>query len=432
MTPRRPSPATSRRRRVRSVRLLGTVATAALLVLVGGAVPSHSDMSDRATVPPPDTVRAEPGVVSFVPGQPVLPRYDRVLRLEMTSETSANISFGDLDGDGHLDIVLAKGRHWPLVDRVLLGDGRGGIREAYDLGTASDKTYSGHLVDLDGDGDLDVVISNDTPDPKLVYLNDGRGRFTPGTTFGRPEWPTRNATIADMNGDGLPDIIVANRYGRGPGSNFICLNRGGGRFDSTCVAFAPEPATTITAADFTGDGVPDLLVPHRNGGQSQLYVGAHGGALDRMTRIPFGPADAQVRVAAAVDLDGDGRLDVVTIDERRGVTAVVGTGDGRFGDPITLGDTSVVPYALVAGDLNGDGHPDLVVGFVRAAPIAYLNDGTGRRFTPVSFGDAAGAAYGIAIADFDADGVPDIGVARSDAPNVLYFGALPSGGSSRR
>jgi hypothetical protein len=389
MTPRRPSPATSRRRRVRPVRLLGTVATAALLVLVGGAVPSHSDMSDRATVPPPDTVRAEPGVVSFVPGQPVLPRYDRVLRLEMTSETSANISFGDLDGDGHLDIVLAKGRHWPLVDRVLLGDGRGGIREAYDLGTASDKTYSGHLVDLDGDGDLDVVISNDTPDPKLVYLNDGRGRFTPGTTFGRPEWPTRNATIADMNGDGLPDIIVANRYGRGPGSNFICLNRGGGRFDSTCVAFAPEPATTITAADFTGDGVPDLLVPHRNGGQSQLYVGAHGGALDRMTRIPFG-------------------------------------------DPITLGDTSVVPYALVAGDLNGDGHPDLVVGFVRAAPIAYLNDGTGRRFTPVSFGDAAGAAYGIAIADFDADGVPDIGVARSDAPNVLYFGALPSGGSSRR
>src|SRR6187431_1928740 len=51
------------------------------------------------------------------------PTFDRVLQLEQTSETSANVSIGDLDGDGRLDIVLVKGRHWPLVDRVLLGDG---------------------------------------------------------------------------------------------------------------------------------------------------------------------------------------------------------------------------------------------------------------------------------------------------------------------
>lgn len=352
-----------------------------------------------------------------------LPRYDRQLLLEATSETSANISFGDLNGDGHLDIVLAKGRHWPLVDRVLLGDGRGGVREAYDLGTASDKTYSGHLVDLDGDKDLDVVISNDTPDANLVYLNDGRGRFTPGSSFGVATWPTRNATIADMNGDGRPDIIVANRNGRNPGSNYICLNRGEGRFDSTCVAFSSEPSTTITAADFTGDRVIDLLVPHRNGGQSQLYVGARG-SLNNLRRIPFGAPDAQIRVAAAVDLDGDGRNDVVTIDERRGVTASFGDGTGMFRNPVALGDSAVVPYALATGDLNRDGHPDLVVGFVRAAPIAYINDGSGRRFTAVSFGDAEGAAYGIAIADFNADGVPDIGIARSEAQNVVYFGAL--------
>src|SRR5204863_362298 len=83
--------------------------------------------------------------------------------------------------------------------RVLLGDGKGGIATAYDLGTASDRSYSGRLVDLDGDGDLDVVISNDAPDPKLVYLNDGKGHFHVGSSYGNPKWSTRNATVADVN-----------------------------------------------------------------------------------------------------------------------------------------------------------------------------------------------------------------------------------------
>jgi hypothetical protein len=354
----------------------------------------------------------------------VLPRYDRLLQLEPTGETSANISFGDVDGDGHLDIVLAKGRHWPLVDRVLLGDGRGGIRSAHDLGVASDKTYSGLLADLDGDGDLDVAISNDAPDPKRIYLNDGRGAFTPAGTYGDSTWPTRNATIADVSGDGRPDIVVANRFGRTAGANYVCRNLGNARFESPCVPFATEPATTITVADFTGDGMPDLLVPHRNGGQGHLYVGARDRALDRLSRIPFGPADASVRVAAAADLDADGRLDVVTIDQRRGVEASFGRGNGQFGDAMPIGDTSAVPYAITTGDLNRDGHQDIVVGFVESRPIAYINDGSGRRFIAVPFGDAEGAAYGIAIADFDEDGTADIGIARSEAPNVVYFGAL--------
>ena len=87
-----------------------------------------------------------------------LPGFDRVLLLEATSEDSANVDIGDVNADGHLDIVLAKGRHGNQVDRVLIGDGRGRFPSAYDLGPASDKTYSGNLVDLDGDGDLDVVI----------------------------------------------------------------------------------------------------------------------------------------------------------------------------------------------------------------------------------------------------------------------------------
>ena len=352
-----------------------------------------------------------------------LPRYDRTLLLESTSETSANASFGDLDGDGHLDIVLAKGRHWPLVSRVLLGDGRGGIRAAYDLAPTAQKTYSARLVDVDGDGDLDVVTSNDAPSPKLVYLNDGTGKFSVGSEYGRPEWPMRNATVADMNGDGRPDIIAANRYGRSAGSNYICLNRGAGKFDAECVPFAPEPATTITAADFNGDGFTDLLVPHRNGGQSRIYFGAARADLAKLRSVPFGPTNAQIRIAEAADLNGDGRMDVVAIDEARGVAIYEGRGDGTFAAPRSVGEPGVVPYALTVSDLNGDQKPDFIVGNIRAASVAYFNDGDGQRFSPVPFGDGQGAAYGIGVGDFDEDGRADIAVARSDAPNVLYFGA---------
>ena len=349
-----------------------------------------------------------------------LPNFTRVLLLEQTSETSANVSIGDLNGDGFPDLVLAKGRHWPLIDRVLLNDGHGGFTSAHNLGDVADRSYSVTLTDIDRDGDLDVVVGNDAPDPKRVYANDGKGNFHLLSTFGHPEWPTRNATAADLNGDGLPDIIVANRPDDLKGSDYVCLNKGGGQFDADCLAFSKESATTITPADMNRDGFVDLIVPHRDGGQSYVYI--NDGKANFARRIPFGPADAVMRVSQAADLNGDGVLDIVVIDEKRGASICFGNKGASFSDPVPLSKTGATPYALAVGDLNGDGLIDIVVGNVEAPSVVYFNDGTGRHFTPVTFGDNKGAVYGFAIGDLNGDGLADIAAARSDAPNVVYFG----------
>jgi hypothetical protein len=360
---------------------------------------------------------AATSLVAASSAQHTLMRFDRVVLLEETSETSANVSFGDLNGDGSLDVMLAKGRHWPLVDQVLLNDGRGRFR-AQPLG-APDRTYAGILVDIDGDRDVDVVISNDEPDPKRVYLNDGRGHFAPGSTFGKPAWPTRNIAVADLNGDALPDIIVANRTGNDSGFNYVCLNHGGGTFDAECTPLTRESTTTITPADFNGDGRIDLAVPHREGGQSYIYF--NDGKAGFARRVPFGPATAAIRVSAAADFNGDRLLDIAVVDERTGPGIYPQKKDGTFGERQVLQRTAT-PYALAVADVNQDGKVDVIVGNVEAPSVVYFNV-DGRQFQPVKFGDSRGTAYGIAVGDVDKDGVTDIAVARSEAPNVLYFGA---------
>ena len=369
-----------------------------------------------------------PGLVLIVAGATMvgaqLPEsrpFTRVLALETSAETSANVSIGDLNGDGFADIVLAKGRHWPLIDRVLLNDGTARFGAAHDLGNTADRSYSVTLSDIDRDGDLDVVVGNDALDPKRVYANDDKDHFQLLSTFGRPEWPTRNATVADLNGDELPDIIVANRTGKSMGSNFICLNKGGGRFDADCIAFSRESATTITPADIDRDGAVDLVVPHREGGQA--YVHLNDGRARFEKRISFGRSDAAIRLAEAADFNGDGRIDIVAIDERRGAFITFNEPGGTFSAPLDISNAKVMPYALSVGDVNLDNKMDVLVGHVKAPSTAYLNDGSGRHFTPLSFGDSQGTVYGFAIGDLDRDGHPDIAVARSDAQNVVYFGA---------
>jgi hypothetical protein len=357
---------------------------------------------------------------------PVLRSFDRVLLLEEKAETSAGVSVGDVNGDGLPDIVLGKGRHWPLFNRVLLNDGHGGFI-ASSLGTAPDRTYSAALADVDGDGHLDIVVSNDAPDRKLVYRNDGKGHFTEFGTFGDPKWSTRYVTVADLNGDGYPDIVAANRgdYPKTRTPSFVCLNDGKGHFP-TCDALPTESATSIVAADLDGDGALDLFVPHRDGGQSIILWNDGKGHFPTSTKV--GPVLTWIRMGAAGDFDGDGRLDMAYIDEQKQTTYVIyNRGKRQFGEPEKLPGPTRPPYALAVADLNRDGRPDIVVGNVEMPGSVYFNTGP-HTFHEVRWNDGKGTVYGLAFADFNGDGWPDIVAARSDARNGIWFNTKPDGG----
>ncbi|HEU0152219.1 MAG TPA: VCBS repeat-containing protein [Arenimonas sp.] len=348
--------------------------------------------------------------------------FDRFVYLEEVAENTANASLGDLDGDGDPDIVLAKGRHWPQRDLVLLNDGQGDFGERHALGTLAERTYTAALADLDGDKDLDLVVGNDRPDAKRVYLNDGKGQFTVGGTFGNPEWSTRNVTVADLDGDARPDIIVANRGG--PDrlcENVICDNDGQGRFPS-CRPLSRDSATTIAAADMDGDGSIDLIVPHQDPGQSYLFLNDGHGQFAAKQAI--GPADAATRAVATGDLNGDGRLDLVMGDELRGGAHVYfNEGEGQFSAPVSLDVDQHSVYSIAVADLNRDGRLDVVLGNDSTPSLVLINEGDGRRYTATPLAAVDGAVYGLAVGDLTGDGCADIVAARSNARSILYINA---------
>lgn len=349
--------------------------------------------------------------------------------LEASPHLSANAEIADFNGDGYNDVVLAIGRHWPGKNLILFGDGTGNFPRVDTLSSPGDRSYSMSAADMDADGDLDIVVSNDRPDINYVLLNDGAGSFTERADFGNADWPTRNSTVADLNEDGLPDVVVANRSEdpRGPdkkpdawsgGSNYICLNRTEGVFRLECKPLATGSATTINVADLNGDGHMDLIVPFRDGGQSHVFPGDGSGSFH--DAFPFGPDDASFRSAMAVDANADGHLDLVAIDDRgRATTVFLQSGDLMFDPGFRLDDGQQVPYALDLADLDADGRTDVLVGYREAPSRLFFN--RGGTWEGRVIGDSLGAAYGFGTGDIDNDGRQDIALARSGASDILFL-----------
>lgn len=182
------------------------------------------------------------------------------------------LDVGDVDGDGRPDIVVgnsgSEGQNFLWIN----DPDRPGYfidRTVEYLPQVNDATQSIKLADLNGDGHLDMVVGNEVP-PNRLLLNDGTGKFTEhADQLELPEpLETREALVFDVDGDGDPDVVFANitsnggKWDKNPQAR-ILINDGTARFtDETAQRIPPYKFSTYSAReiDFDHDGHLDLLL----------------------------------------------------------------------------------------------------------------------------------------------------------------------------
>jgi hypothetical protein len=233
----------------------------------------------------------------------------------------------DLDGDGDLDLLLA--RHGP--DAVLLGDGSGRFEELPGAVPAGGGvTHAVSLGDVDGDGDQDAVLL--LPGPNALLLNRGTGRFGTSALLPPDEETSRDGELVDVNLDGELDLVVANE-----GSNRLYLGDGLGAFAEAPEALPQQPWTAsgkaLAVLDADLDGDPDLLFAGRNGWSpyptTDLLLHNQGGAVFIDASMLLPAHQAEVDALAVGDVDGDGDQDVLLgTGEYTAEEALLYIGDG--------------------------------------------------------------------------------------------------------
>jgi hypothetical protein len=356
------------------------------------------------------------------------------------------IEAGDLNGDGKPDlVVLTCIKTYPgciahSMVGVLLGNGDGTFQPVagYDAGGYSAESLA--LADVNGDGKLDIVVSNCGSEADCfghglvgVLLGNGDGTFQPVVTYEVGATGVQGVVIADVNSDGKPDVLAATGHCPVLGCNtspevVVLLGNGDGTFESPVGyssggASASSEANAIAIADVNGDHKLDVVVANCNAdllycdgpGSVGVLLGNGDGTFQPVVTYASGGSNA--RSVAVADLNGDGKPDVVVVNTSGTLGVLLGNGDGSFQATVTVQfPPNVGPVIVRVSDVNGDGIPDLVVGAGGVEVLLGNGDGT---FGPAVTYNPDLLLDWVAIADVNGDGRPDIAFTDGGYTGVL-------------
>ena len=321
-----------------------------------------------------------------------------------------SIALGDVDGDGHLDIVTAN--YGSNDVSVLLGAGDGTFQTQSRLGVGN-SPWSIALGDVDGDGHLDIVTANYSSNDVSVLLGAGNGSFQPQSRFVVGYNPG-SVALGDVNGDGHLDIVTAN-YSSNDVS--VLLGAGDGTFQTQNRFAVGDYPRSIALGDVNGDGHLDIVTANSRYSSNDVSVllGMGNGTFQTQSRLGVGNSPWSIALG---DVNGDGHLDIVTANHSSNdVSVLLGAGNGSFQTQSRFA-TGNTPESIALGDVNGYGHLDIITSNLDPGDVSVLL-GMGDGIFPFSRKFAVGVSpWSIALGDVNGDGNPDIVTANYGSKDV--------------
>jgi len=371
-------------------------------------------------------------------------------RFPVQAEYTNYIAVADIDADGDLDICFANGQGYSslgtlLKPRIYINNGAGVFTDQTDTRVAgiTGCFRSAEFGDVDGDGDVDLLLAQDYSRQMLLLINNGAGVFANETSFRIPtlNTSTSRATFGDVDGDGDLDIALCNsgtsRFGT-TGQPRLYLNDSTGRFTDATVGRIPtgniSQQLDMLFLDIDGDYDLDLFVGTRASAPSQSRLWLNNGSGVFSTGGNF-PNDTTAYAYDAGDIDGDGDLDLIGTNAGPSSQELLARNANGLGTAWTNISSSISPNPSSDDndtkffDMDNDGDFDLVVAVLGATKRIYRNNGTGA-FTQVTniITAATDASLDVKVADFDGDGRYDIVTGQGESgafQNRIYMNNGP-------